>query len=67
MMYSHSAVRDLVARVVVISELLLHTSRPQSIAISVFPPVRWRVSKTTRPNFTKFSVHVVWGRGSVLL
>jgi len=49
MMYSHSAVRDLVARVVVISELLLHTSRLQSIAISVslsvFPSVRWRISK----------------------
>ena len=29
--------------------------------------VRDHVSVTTRPIFTKFSVHVVYGRGSVLL
>jgi len=29
--------------------------------------VRWHISKTTRPNFTKFSVHVTCGRDSDIL
>jgi len=29
--------------------------------------VRSHISKTTRPNFTKFSMHVACGRGSVLI
>jgi len=28
------------------------------ISMSVCLSVRWRISETTRPNFTKFSVHV---------
>jgi len=35
----------------------------QSVSLSI---CRSRISKITHPNFTKFSVHVIHGRGSVL-
>jgi len=35
--------------------------------MSVYLSVRKHISKTTRPNFSKFSVSVTYGRGSVLL
>jgi len=37
------------------------------ISVSVCLPVCSHISKTTRPNFTRFSVHVTCGRGLVLL
>jgi len=37
-----------------------------SVCLSVCQSVCWHMSKTTGPNYTKFSVHVIWSRGSVL-
>jgi len=37
------------------------------LSVCVGLSVRSHISKTTCPNFTKFSVHVICGRGSVLL
>jgi len=37
------------------------------VCLSVFLSVRSHSSKTTRPIFIKFSVHVTCGRGSVFL
>jgi len=33
--------------------------------VRLFARIRSHISKTTRPNFTKFSVHVTCGRGSI--
>jgi len=38
-----------------------------AISVSVCLSVHSHTSKTTRPNFTNFSVHVTCGHGSVLL
>jgi len=38
-----------------------------SVCLSVCMPVHSHISKTAHPNFAKFSVHVIRGRGSVLL
>ena len=40
--------------------------RSIAISVSVCLSVRSHISKTTCPNFTKFSVRVTYGRGSVL-
>ena len=37
------------------------------LSVSLCLSVRLHISKTARPNFTKFSVPVICGRGSVLL
>jgi len=37
------------------------------VCLHVCLSVRSRISKTTRPNFTKFSVHVTYGHGLFLL
>jgi len=39
----------------------------QHVCLSVYLSVRSHISKLLRSNFTKFSVHVTCGRGSVLL
>jgi len=41
--------------------------RVRNIEISVCLSVCLHTSKTTHPNFSKFSAHVTCGRGSVLL
>jgi len=38
-----------------------------SVCLFVCLSIRLHISKTTRPDVTKFSVHVTCGRGSVLL
>jgi len=35
------------------------------VCLSVYLSVCWRISNPTRPNFTKFSLHVTCGRGLV--
>ena len=50
--------------------LIMHVSLLSvrlSVCLSVCLSVRSHNSKTTQPNFTKFSAHVAFGRGSVLL
>jgi len=37
----------------------------ECVCMSVCLSVRWYISKTARPNFSKLSVHVTSGRGSV--
>ena len=53
----------------ILIEFLLHpwAHVSQRVCASGCSSLCSHISKTTRPNFTKFSTHVIYGRGSVLL